>query len=146
MRAILALIICAGVAPLTFGDPPTNASAPVSAADSATEAPASAASAEPAQSNAAAPAGPTSQSKSAASPSTSALSADDHSLMSRGYKPQMKNGQKLWCREYVSTGTRLVRNQEECTTADVIKQRTDNARAMTDRAQSNMLDTLRPGG
>jgi hypothetical protein len=69
------------------------------------------------------------------------VSMDDDTLRAAGYKPQMKDGQKVWCRkEAQTTGTRLSRDKETCNNADVIKEQLKSARETTERSQKNQLN------
>ena len=51
------------------------------------------------------------------------ITAAEHDRLAHGYKPQMRNGEKVWCRGEISTGTRLSRGQQ-CNSADELERRT----------------------
>ena len=69
------------------------------------------------------------------------VSMDDKTFLAAGYKPQMKGGQKVWCRkEEQSTGSRVARDKETCTSADVLREQLKNAREMTEHSQNNQLN------
>ena len=53
----------------------------------------------------------------------------------------MQNGQKLWCREQISTGIRLSRGVQ-CNTADELEQRMRNGRRLVER-QARLRKGLR---
>lgn len=143
MRAIvtgLSGFLAVGCVGLACADPPsTSAAAPTPAA-----APASAPAAPVASESAAPAAAKTGAENSSATAqkattSRAQLTPQERDLVVAGYKPQMQNGQKMWCREQISTGTRLSRGAQ-CNTADELEQRTKNGRRILERAQGNMLD------
>jgi hypothetical protein len=87
---------------------------------------------------AAAPAATTTASTSATPASTAkpsdALSADEQSLISQGYKPKMHLGHKVFCRQEQAIGTRLTHG-DTCGTVEELKARTQNARDATEASQ-----------
>jgi hypothetical protein len=114
MRFFVAALaaLAAGTVTLAVADPPA---APAPATDSASAAkPASTAT-----TTAAAPSGP---------------STDEKALMAQGFKPKMRSGQRLYCREEPVLGSR-VQVKETCGTPDQLKSRTESARDATEQSQ-----------
>lgn len=72
----------------------------------------------------------------AAMQSTTSATTPDPSLVHRGYKPSMRNGQLYYCRSEDLTGSRFPK--VVCQTADQIKQQEENTR--------DTLGTTRPQG
>jgi hypothetical protein len=72
-------------------------------------------------------------------PEAAKVSLDEQTLINQGYKPEMRSGQKVFCRSEVKTGTRLMHG-ETCGTADQIKARTRTGREMTETAQRTYLN------
>ena len=119
MRLIVGVLACvaASAAIVAIADPPAAPAAAPSATASATPTAATTESAQPTIAN------------------------DEAALRAAGYKPQMKGGQKMWCRkEAVTTGTRLTRDKETCNTADQLKEQIHNGREIIERAQNNQLN------
>ena len=65
---------------------------------------------------------------------TPALSADEQRLLSQGYKPQMRNGEKVYCRRETELGSRLG-SVQRCGTVTQLKTATQNGRDYTDQVQ-----------
>jgi len=86
-----------------------------------------------------APAAPAASATEAAKP---AVSPDEQRLLSQGYKPEMRNGQKIYCRREHVMGSRTDM-AEHCGTVDQLKRSSQDARDQTDRAQRNLGN---PGG
>jgi hypothetical protein len=106
-------VVAAGTVTLAVADPPAApaaAAAPTAATDSAAANTASATSA------------------------ASTPSADDKALRAQGFKPKMRSGQKLYCREEPMLGSR-VQVKETCGTPEQLKNRTDSARDATEQSQ-----------
>lgn len=122
MRLIVGVLACAVASAVTIAsaDPPAAATAATSATASATPTPAAAPAVD------------------AAKPD---VNIDDKALLAAGYKPEMKDGQKVWCRhEKQTTGSRVARDKETCSSAEIIKEQLKNAREMTERSQHNQLN------
>jgi|SRR5579862_221760 len=78
---------------------------------------------------------PTSAAVDSAKPN---VEIDDKTFRAAGYKPQMKGGQKVWCRkEEQTTGSRVGRDKETCNTPEVLKEQLKNGREIIERAQNN---------
>lgn len=119
MRLTVGVLACvvASTVTIAMADPETAPTAAPSATASATPTPAAAEAAKP------------------------ALVSDDKALLAAGYKPQMKGGQKVWCRrEEQTTGTRLTRDKETCNTPEFLKEQIKNGREIIERAQNNQLN------
>lgn len=126
--AVLALLgSCVALA-----DPPPSSTAPAATAASA---PAAATPAAPAQTPAASP---------AASPAAvaAAKAADEDleakRLIADGYKPEMHNGTKVWCRREEELGSRVSR-QKHCGTAEELKMTVHDNQEMVERIQRTSI-------
>ena len=136
MVGILACIGCGGT--LAIADPAPEASPAATSAQSATPAtpassaaPASASASAPQNATAAAPA-------AAAAPAQSDDEAEEKRLRAAGFKPEMHNGEKIWCRKEESLGSRLAA-QKSCGTASSL------AKSMQEN-QRNVADSQRKTG
>lgn len=121
MRLIVGVLACVAASAVTLAvaDPPPAPAAAPSATASATPTPAA----------------------TPAAASATPVVDDDRALRAAGYKPQMKGGQKMWCRkEEVTTGTRLSRDKESCNTPEALKEQIKNGREITERAQNNQMN------
>jgi hypothetical protein len=130
MRIAVGLLACLGAAALTsaLADPPTQA------APTVTPAPVAPAPAAPAP--AAAP-----DAKAAARPEAAkaGLDMDTRHFLTLGYKPEMRDGEQIYCRKETALGSRLsaVKN---CGTIEQLKlneQRAQSGVSDTQRQQSN---------
>ena|ERR1700761_4707083 len=99
--------------------------------------------ADPPAANAPSPSDTTAMTSSTAPPGTPAADAttgaDEKRLRSLGYKPEMHNGNKLWCKTESSLGTRLG-DTKHCGTAESLAHVTNNSREMTEAAQRVQLN------
>lgn len=120
---------------LAIADPAPGTPPAATSAQTATPAP----SAAPAASSATA-----TPNSTAAAPVTAAAqaqsddAADEKRLRAAGYKPEMHNGEKIWCRKEDSIGSRLA-VQRNCGTASSL------AKSMQDN-QRNVADSQRKTG
>jgi hypothetical protein len=131
MRFHGAILACLSAASLTpcLADPPASTAAAASqpatpaAQATSTSQPATPATQATSASHAAAPAA------EAASPAadTEKVNAEEKQLAANGYKPEMHNGTKLWCRRVQDVGSRLGSHQKECGTADELTLRQQEA-------------------
>jgi hypothetical protein len=64
-----------------------------------------------------------------------ALTAEDKEWLSRGYKLEMKNGEKYFCRREAEIGSRFER--KTCNTAVVLREQSEAAADVTRRAQTD---------
>ena len=69
----------------------------------------------------------------------SALSADEQRLISQGYKPQMRNGEKIYCRREASIGSRISAGQH-CGTAAELTMTTQESKDYLNKSQQNQLN------
>jgi hypothetical protein len=82
----------------------------------------------------------TSPTASASTPAPSAASdAEEKHLRSLGYKPEMHNGTKLWCKSEEKTGSRLG-EIKHCGTSESLAQVTTKSRDITEAAQRTQLN------
>jgi hypothetical protein len=145
MRAILIVMSCLGAGSLASAvaqaaspeTPAASATPTATAVPAATPAvaaaPAAAAVAPPA--SAAAPATATAATASAATAEqTAEQSAWEKQLLSRGYKPAMLNGQKVWCRKEEILGSRLA-PKNVCAPAEQLELNAQTAKEATEHAQ-----------
>lgn len=63
-----------------------------------------------------------------------ALSADEQRLLNQGYRPQMRNGEKIYCRREAELGSRIS-SVQHCGTVTQLKTATQDGRDYTDKAQ-----------
>jgi hypothetical protein len=135
MRTVVAMLACLGVGAisLALADPSTTApgtsAAPPSAATSAptAAAPATPAAAAP---TAAAPAAP-------AANGAPALDPKEQQLLAKGYKMQMRNGQRVFCRHEEELGSR-VGGKTVCATPDQLIRAQLDAKDTMQQAQRQM--------
>jgi hypothetical protein len=81
---------------------------------------------------------PTTSSTPAAAPAEPKAILEDKPLREAGYKPQIIDGQRMWCRNATPPlGTRLTRAEQSCYTAEALKMQLKNGRELTERAQTN---------
>jgi hypothetical protein len=81
---------------------------------------------------------PTTTSAPAAAPAEPKPILEDKPLREAGYKPQIVDGRRMWCRNATPPlGTRLTRNEQSCYTAEALKMQLQNGRELTERAQTN---------
>jgi hypothetical protein len=129
--SVLAAVSVGGLS-LALADPPAPASATTGAASSSTNAtqPAAPASAPTAAQPAA---------KSAtASSSTPAADPREERLLSQGYRPQMHDGQKVFCKRAAILGSRTEMTTL-CGTVDQLSSQIQNSREATENAQRTQL-------
>jgi hypothetical protein len=62
------------------------------------------------------------------------LSADEQRLINQGYKPQMRNGEKVYCRREAELGSRIG-GVEHCGTVAQLKTATQDGRDYAEKAQ-----------
>ena len=99
--------------------------------------------ADPPAANATSPSDTTAMTSATAPPGTPAAAAttdtDEKRLRSLGYKPEMHNGTKLWCKSEEKTGSRLG-DVKHCGTSESLAHVTTNSRDMTEAAQRVQLN------
>jgi hypothetical protein len=106
--------------------------------------------AEPAQSSAASnapPAAPAAVATAATTPAASAktsaadaaLVAQVHRLRSAGYKPKVKDGATIWCKQQTSLGSRLTQ-VEICGSADQVEQSIQDSKDAVETAQRRVTE------
>jgi hypothetical protein len=111
--ALLGLLGICGIS-VALADPPAS---PSTTAPAAT--PASAATSTPVASANAAAAG-AKPATNAATDAAAAAASEERSLLAAGYKPEMRNGTKVWCRREAELGSRLG-GQKVCGTPAELK-------------------------
>lgn len=137
MRATaLVLVTGLGLAGVAHADQPPPAEPAATAAEVA--APASNASTPPAPAAAAPAATAQSAAPAAQAPPPDAAEAkpdmDERRLYTAGYRPEMQNGARVWCRRELSLGSRLAA-QKNCGTADSLAQAVQQNQRQIDDAQ-----------
>jgi hypothetical protein len=133
--ALLGLLGICGVS-VALADPPAS---PSTTAPAAT--PASAATSTPvAGANAAASAAK--PATNAAADAAAAAAAEEKNLMAAGYKPEMRNGTKVWCRHEGELGSRLG-GQKVCGTPQELKLVVQQNRELVEKMQKTQHN---PGG
>ena len=105
----------------------TDSAAPATSAATAAPAPAAASST------------PASQPAPTKTLSAPALSADEQRLLSQGYKPQMRNGEKIYCRREAQLGSRIP-DVQHCGTVTQLKDATLNGQDYAQKAQRTQLN------
>lgn len=65
-----------------------------------------------------------------------ALAAQTHRLRTAGYKPRVKNGVTVWCRQETALGSRLAQ-VESCSSPEEIDQAAQNAKDTVEKMQRN---------
>ena len=131
MRSIngLLILLSAGVASQALAaDPPAPPAQSAAAATTSAAPPTSAAATAPAVPTAA----PTAA-KTDAATNNGRTETQVKTLRSAGYKPEMHNGQTLWCRRETQVGTRF--EKKTCGTADELEQLTKESQEMVTRVQ-----------
>lgn len=133
---VLALVSMATVS-LALADPPatdsaTAASAPASPSTAQPAAPTSAASPAPS------PADQTRAPAAAAAGAKPAVDPHEERLISMGYRPQMHNGQKLFCKREPVMGSR-VETTMRCGTVEQLTAETRMSREATENAERQQL-------
>jgi hypothetical protein len=124
--ALLGLLGICGIS-VTLADPPASPSAAVPAATPASAAP----STPVTNANAASAAKPEAN---AAADAAAAAAAEEKRLLADGYKPEMRNGTKVWCRREQELGSRLG-GQKVCGTAQELKLVVQQNKDLVERIQ-----------
>jgi hypothetical protein len=129
----LALAVAADPAPAT---PPERAAAPATAVTD------SVSSAKSATTGVPAPA-PSPATSAPAAPKGAApeLSAAENRLINLGYKPQMRNGEKIYCRREAPMGSRISSGQH-CGTVAELATTTQEGREGLERTQRNTVNPM----
>jgi hypothetical protein len=132
----LGLAIAADPAPATQ---PERAAAPASVVTDSASPATSAATAVPAAPPASSPAA----SPTAAAPSVAAaeLTAAEQRLMSLGYKPQTRNGEKIYCRREAQLGSRISASQH-CGTVAELATTTQEGKDYLEKTQRSQLNPV----
>ena len=132
MRFVVGVLAwaCMGVGGISvaLADPPTTPSA----ATPAPATPAAAAAAAPTTPPLTSAAGATPKAASAAA--TPAIDPEEKRLIGLGYKPEMRNGEKVFCRREQTLGSRLG-EAKHCATAEQLKVSHQETRDMMDKIQ-----------
>ena len=67
-----------------------------------------------------------------------ALSGDEQRLLSQGYKPYMRNGEKIYCRREAQLGSRIS-DVQHCGTVAQLTTATRNGKDYTEQAQRTQI-------
>ncbi|MBV8877504.1 MAG: hypothetical protein JO158_07310 [Gammaproteobacteria bacterium] len=139
----LAVLGLGSLAPAVAADaPPTTqperAAAPAAAADASAAPATSTATKDPATPSAASPAASPPAATQAAAPE---LSPAESHLIDLGYKPQMRNGQKIYCRREAPMGSRISSGQH-CGTVAELATTTQEGRQGLERTQRNTVSPM----
>jgi hypothetical protein len=139
MRFAARVLACvgAGAISLALADPSTTAPDTTTAAAAAT-APAAIATTPGAQASPAPSAAPTS---AATAPVKPAVDPEEKRLIAMGYKPEMRNGEKVFCRREEALGSRLAA-QKICGTVAELKAAQTEVRENVERAQRVQLNPM----
>jgi len=132
--AVLALL-GTGVFSVAAADPPTTpAASPAPAATSSSLG-------QPAASTAATTeaAKPAASATPDATAQAAAQSAEEKRLLAAGYKPEMRNGTKYWCRSEAELGSHLA-GHKVCGTADQIKVASHESQDSVEQAQRRQIN------
>jgi hypothetical protein len=129
------LAVAAAADPASTAQPERAATPPAVVSDSASPA-TSAALAAPAPPAASTPAASQPAAPKAAAP---ALSADEQRLINQGYKPQLRNGEKIYCRREAETGSR-VNAVQHCGTVAQLTTSTQNSKDYLENAQRAQIN------
>lgn len=123
MRLAVGVLFClnVGALSLALADPAATPSAEVTAAPAAAPAPAAAAANAAAATPATAPAKP-------------AIDPDEKRFISQGYRLEMHNGEKVFCRREPVTGTRLG-EAKHCSTLGQLKLLEQESKDVTEKIQ-----------
>jgi hypothetical protein len=125
----LSVLLCLGAFSYSFAaDPPPASTAPAesTATPSAPAAAATAATTPPASDNKAAKNG-------------SGMTQQEHVLRTAGYKPRVRNGTTIWCRQETAIGSRLAQ-QERCGTPEEIERSVQEAKDTVEKLQHTMTE------
>jgi hypothetical protein len=122
--AALSLILCLGAFSQSFAaDPPTAAATPAQSSESTP--PAAAATAA------------SSDNKTAKS--GTGMTPQEHVLRTAGYKPRVRNGETVWCRQETAIGSRLAQ-QERCGTPEQIERSVQEAKDTVEKLQHTVTE------
>jgi hypothetical protein len=120
----LSLLLCLGAFSHSFAaDPPSVSTAPAEPT-ATTSAPAAA------TTTATAPAA----SNNKTAKSGTGMTPQEHVLRTAGYKPRVRNGETIWCRQENTTGSR-VEQQERCGSPEEIERSVQEAKDTVEKLQ-----------
>jgi hypothetical protein len=147
MRLVVAMLTCFGVGPIALAETPTPTPPPAAASSLTPPSPAVPESVPaPAPSEAAAPA-----SAAAAAPTVSATgespkaaATPDHReqlLMARGYRAEMLNGEKVYCKTEQVLGSRIAA-KKVCGTVEALQSREQDSKNVAERIQQHQLNPV----
>jgi hypothetical protein len=139
MRLAAALLACLGVGAVSgaLADPPSSPQEQIAAAEPATATTTPATEAATAKAPVAAP-------QTATASTTAAVDPEEKRLRAMGYKMQMRNGEKVFCRREPVIGSRL-EGKLICGTVQDLKASADQARQNVEHAQHQEGTTRNPG-
>jgi hypothetical protein len=139
MRSIVLLLGCALASSLALADPPVAPSSPPAATPAKAEPSQASAQQSPAPAEPPAAAASTGAKAEPGHTGADGNAAEESRLRTAGYKAQMVNGVKVWCRTENSLGSRLAQ-QKNCGTAQDLErsvQETRNRLEGTQNRQTN---------
>jgi hypothetical protein len=147
MRLVIGILACVGAGAIALADtpPPTPTqpaassvpTAPSPAAPAAVAVPAPAAAATPAPAIAATP--PTTSATGASHEATAAIDPREKLLRLKGYRLEMRHGEKMYCRSEEVLGSRLA-GRKVCGTVQELENREHLSQEMAGNAQRQQLN------
>jgi hypothetical protein len=140
--AIFAIFAVNGLSP-TLADPPATPATPAAPEAPSTTAPTSTAGDNTGQKSAAQKVSATATAANSA-PSASDEQREEKLLQAEGYRPTLVNGEKVFCRREIPTGSHLA-STLKCLTVEQAKAMTKDGRETTEHLQRNMAGCLSSG-
>ena len=132
MRLVVAMLTCFGVGPIALADTPILTPPPAAASSLTPPSPA-------VPESVPAPAAPTA---SGTGESPKAAATPDHReqlLMARGYRAEMLNGEKVYCKTEQVLGSRIA-VKKVCGTVEALQTREQLSKDAAERAQQHQLN------
>ena len=131
MRTVVAMLACLGVGAISLALADPSTTAPGTSATPASAAPPSATTPAPAA------AAPAAAAPAAAANSAPALDPKEQQLLAKGYKMQMRNGQRVFCKHEEELGSR-VGGKTVCSSAEQLIRAQLDAKETMQQAQRQM--------
>ncbi len=133
-QSAMSLFLCLGTFSLSFAaDPPSTSTEPAQTSVVSTAPPVSPAAA------AATPAPSDKPSDNKAAKNGTGMSPQEHVLRTAGYKPRLRNGETIWCRQETAIGSRLAQ-QERCGTPEQIERSVQEAKDTVEKLQHTVTE------
>jgi hypothetical protein len=133
MRLVVAMLTCFGVGPIALADTPTPTPPPAAVSSLTPPSPA-----VPESVPAPAP------TASATGESPKAAATPDHReqlLMARGYRAEMLNGEKVYCKTEQVLGSRIAA-KKVCGTVEALQSREQDSKNVAERIQQHQLNPV----